>query len=272
MTSRSQLPSRRSGRASAAGLVLLATVLSACGSSGKPAAERPTTGDAHTANVTVTAKDGCVSDRTSFPAGALTVKVANKDAAAVSEVEILSGGRIVGEKENLPPGFEGSFAVKLDGGKYTLYCPGAATERSTFTVTGSADSSTSADVQALLDQGTKDYATYVNTQLGYLVSTTEAFRKALQGTDLAAAQTAYMKARVYYEKIEPVAESFTVGKNDLDANIDAREGDVPAAQWTGFHAIEKGLFQAKSLDGLAPLGAGLVRNVKNLQHLPRNLT
>ena len=41
-----------------------------------------------------------------------------------------------------------------------------------------------------------------------------------------------MKARPYYEKIEPVAESFTVGSDNLDADIDARAGDVPAAQWT----------------------------------------
>ena len=60
-----------------------------------------------------------------------------------------------------------------------------------------------------------------------------------------------MKARPYYEKIEPVAESFTIGKDNLDADIDARAGDVPASQWTGFHRIEKGLFQAKSLTGLA---------------------
>jgi iron uptake system component EfeO len=274
MRSDSLLGRRPWRRTAAAGVLALTAVLAACSSSSKSGSSTttPATTDPHVATVSITAKDGCVPDKSSFPAGALTVKVANKDAAAVSEVELLSGERIVGEKENLPPGFDGSFAVNLDGGKYTLYCPGAATERTTFTVTGTAASNTSSDVQALLAQGTKGYASYVNTQVGYLVSTTEALTSALQGTDLAAAQAAYMKARPYYEKIEPVAESFTVGKNDLDANIDAREGDVPAAQWTGFHPIEKGLFQAKSLDGLAPLGAGLVTNVKKLQHLTTGLT
>ena len=42
-------------------------------------------------------------------------------------------------------------------------------------------------------------------------------------------------AREPYERIEPVAESF----GDLDPEIDARAGDVPAASWTGFHRLEK---------------------------------
>ncbi|HEY1737521.1 MAG TPA: EfeM/EfeO family lipoprotein, partial [Acidimicrobiia bacterium] len=49
-------------------------------------------------------------------------------------------------------------------------------------------------------------------------------------------------------------------------------GDVPAAQWEGFHRIEQGLFQDKSLAGLAPFGAGLVTNVEKLQSLTHGLT
>ena len=89
-------------------------VLAACGSSSKSGS--PLTGgdggDARTANVTITAEDGCKADKSSFPAGALTMQIKNKDATAVSEVELLSGEQIVGEKENLPPGFSGSFAVQ----------------------------------------------------------------------------------------------------------------------------------------------------------------
>ncbi len=258
-----------------AALSTLVVVLAACGSSSKSGS--PSTGgdagDARTANVTITAQDGCKADKSSFPAGALTMQIENKDATAVSEVELLSGERIVGEKENLPPGFSGSFAVQVDGGTYTMYCPGAQPDRTNLTVTGQAAATTNGDVATLLAQGTKDYATYVTTQVGYLVTSSEALQTALQGTDLAAAQAAYMKARPYYEKIEPVAESFTVGKDDLDADIDARAGDVPAAQWKGFHRIEQGLFQAKSLNGLAePYGAGLVTNVKKLQSLTTGLT
>jgi iron uptake system component EfeO len=63
-----------------------------------------------------------------------------------------------------------------------------------------------------------------------------------------------------------------VNGDDLDAAIDARDGDVPADQWTGYHKIEQGLFQAKSLAGLGPLGDGLVANIAKLQTLTTGLT
>jgi iron uptake system component EfeO len=229
-------------------------------------------GDPRKASVVISAADGCSADKVSFPAGALTFDITNKDATAVSEVELQSGQRIVGEKENLPPGFSGTFSVTVDAGSYTLYCPGAQQENTTITVTGKAATGSDSSVDALLAQGTKQYGAYVTSQVGYLVQTAQALQTALQGSDLTAAQQAYMKARPYYEKIEPVAESFTVGSDNLDNDIDARVDDVPASQWEGFHRIEQGLFQNKSLTGLATYGAGLVTDVKKLQTLTTGLT
>jgi iron uptake system component EfeO len=222
--------------------------------------------------VTITAADGCAISSTSFPAGALTFNVTNKDANGVSEVELQSGERIVGEKENLPPGFSGSFAVNVAAGKYTLYCPGAKQENTPLTVTGSSGSSAHSSTTALLRTGTRDYAKYVTTQVGYLVRGARALDRALHGSSLSTAQSAYEKARPFYEKIEPVAESFTVGKNNLDADIDARINDVPRSHFEGFHRIELGLFQRHSLAGLSGFGDGLVANVLKLQRLTDGLT
>jgi iron uptake system component EfeO len=258
--------------AAAAVVLVLAAGLAACSSSKKKDAKgNDAGGDPHTATITITANDGCSADRTEFAAGGLTVNVTNKDATAVSEVEVLSGERILGEKENLPPGFSGSFAVSVSAGTYTLYCPGAATERTAIKVTGASATSTDATLTALLKTATDGYATYVTTQVGALLVSTKALSTALHGSDLTAAQNAYKKARPFYEKIEPVAESFTVGKESLDADIDARAGDVPAAEWKGFHRIEKGLFQDKKLAGLGIFGDGLVTNVERLQQLTDGL-
>ncbi|MBY8886009.1 EfeM/EfeO family lipoprotein [Streptomyces sp. PTM05] len=273
MSSRPGRPTRL--LAAATCLLGLGGALTACGGSThghSTSSAKAAGGDPRKAVVDITAADGCSVNTRSFPAGALTFNVTNKDATAVSEVELQSGARIVGEKENLPPGFSGSFSVNVDAGSYTLYCPGAQQENTPLTVTGKSASGGDTATGTLLAQGTKQYATYVTGQVGYLVQTSEALDKALQGTDLAAAQQAYMKARPYYEKIEPVAESFTVGKDNLDADIDARTGDVPAAQWEGFHRIEQGLFQDKSLKGLTGYGSGLVANVKKLQTLTTGLT
>ena len=257
----------------AVGALALVATLAACSSSGGKATGGASAGSggAKTANVTITAAKGCQTDHTAFAAGGITFKVINKDATAVSEVELLSGERIIGEKENLPPGLGGEFAVSVDAGTYTLYCPGGTPEKSTITVTGKA-AAADTSVAALLTTATQEYATYVNEQVGYLVTSTKALDATLHGTNLAAAQKAYMVARPYYEKIEPVAESFVNGTDNLDADIDARQGDVPDSQWEGFHRIEKGLFQDNSLTGLTAFGDKLVTDVTTLQTKTATLT
>jgi iron uptake system component EfeO len=266
------MTSRRYGLA-AAGSAALAVVAAVVACSSDPKPDPPSGGgDPHRVVVTVTAAGGCTTDRDSYAAGGLTFTITNKDATGVSEVELLAGERIIGEKENLPPGFSGTFAVNAPPGYYTLYCPGAKAARTPFKVTGKASSTANTGTHTLLIRGTEDYAQYVNRQAGYLVAAVKPLSAALARADLSGAQSAYAKARPFYERIEPVAESFSTGSTQLDPAIDAREGDVPAARWTGFHRIEKGLFQAKSTAGLAKYGAGLLVNVERLQRLVSGLT
>ena len=246
--------------------------LAACSSSGSGG--DPTSGtdtDARIAHITITAAKGCESDRTTFPAGGVTFKITNTDATAVTEVELLAGERILAEKENIAAGLTGEFAVTVGAGTYTLYCPGAASERSTITVTGKAGPVDDTLV-GLLKTATDQYKHYVDTQIGYLVDGAEKLATALRGTDLAEAQDAYKTSRQFYEKIEPVAESFVTANQNLDADIDARENDVPASQWSGFHLIEKALFQARSLTGLGRWGDKLVADCKTLQTKAKTLT
>ena len=168
--------------------------------------------DSRTVEVVIT-NDGCAPAASSYTSGPLTFKVSNKNATGVTEVELLSGERIIGEKENLAPGFSGTFALALSAGEYTLYCPGATTEKSTFKVTGGAVSQAPTTPSGLLAQGTKDYAQYVKSQVAPDDREHPAAgRRHQRGQNLNAAQAAYGKARAYYERIEPVAESFTNGK------------------------------------------------------------
>lgn len=255
---------------SAAGATVLLLALTACSSSNSGAsvkAATATSGDAHTANITITSEK-CVADRADYAAGALTFRVSNTDATGITEFELLSGERIIGEKENLPPGFSGSFSLNLQPGDYEMYCPGAVTERVPLKVVGSATSSTSTDAGTLLKQGTVTYGSYVDNQIDLLLDATKTLQVSLKGTSLKAAQDAYAKARPYYERIEPVAESF----QDLDPAIDNRADDVPVTKLTGFHRIEYGLFSVKSLSGLATYGDGLVANVQKLRTLAKGLS
>ena len=245
--------------------------LAACSSGGSDSAgsdAKSSTSD--TVKITL-AQSGCKSEAESYDAGALTFTVQNTDATGATEIELRLGERIIGEKENLPPGFSGSFSLQVAPGDYTLYCPGTDNPQSNISITGTAQSSASTDTASLLQQGSTDYGQYIELQAGLLVENTKPLVAAIQAGNLADAQTAYAKARAYYERVEPVAESFTSGDQNLDADIDAREGDVPAAQFRGFHRIEKGLWQAKSTAGLAPVATELQTNVDKLQGLVKGL-
>jgi len=198
----------------------------------------------------------------------VTFNVKNVDATGITELELISQQRILGERENLTPGFSTSFSVRVDGAAYQIYCPGGATEKTPFTVTGKLAVAASGNQAAQLQQATVDYGTYVNNQIEFLVPAVKQLVAAIAAADLPAAQAAYAKARPYFERIEPVAESFP----DLDAAIDLRIGDVVAGTpWTGFHPIEKALFLAKSTTGLQPLADQLLVDVKGLQTKAKQL-
>jgi iron uptake system component EfeO len=78
----------------------------------------------------------------------------------------------------------------------------------------------------------------------------------------------YPQARVYYERIEPVAEVW----GSLDTSIDGRwENPVTvASQFVGFHRIEQLLWTDKTLTGAPKLCAGLVTNEQQLLTLVRS--
>src|SRR3954447_25714903 len=211
--------------------------------------------------------DGCAAPESEYPAGGLAFELRNVDATAVTEFEVLSGDRILGEKENLPPGFSGSLSLQLGPGTYELYCPGADTERSELTLVGELDQSAPTDVGGVLADGAEGYLQYVRNQVTEMQTAVAALDAAVQTGDVEASKLAYIQARPFYERIEPVAESFVLGDRNLDAAIDLRADDVAPTDLEGFHRIEYGLWTDESTDGLADVSAQLVTDVATLQQL-----
>lgn len=215
--------------------------------------------------------DGCPAPDMEFPVGAFTFEVENVSAVGVTEFEVMQGDRILGEKENLPPGFSGSFSLNLQPGVYTLYCPGAATERTEIEVTGEATEAAPTDVGGVLAEGAEGYLGYVRTQVDELAEATAALDAAIQSGDLDAAKLAYIAARPFYERIEPVAESFMLGEVNLDEQIDLRADDVEPTELSGFHRIEYGLWVDGTTDGLPEVSAQLVVDIESLRGLVAEL-
>ncbi len=168
--------------------------------------------------------EGCVPHTATAPAGPIVFEVENAGTTSVTEFEVLEGETILGEKENLSDGLAGSFSLNLDGGEYTLYCPGGSDERGELTVSGK--SSTATAPAAGEKDAVKQYRGYLEENVDALVERTEPFVAAVVAGNAAKARSLYAPARIPYERIEPVAESF----GDLDPRIDARQNDVPAAK------------------------------------------
>ena len=234
--------------------------------------------------VTMMGKDGgtCVLDHDSAPAGPVTFVVTNRSAPAISEMELLSDNRILGEKENLAPGLPPvRFTVTLDGGSYQVYCPNAAQEKVAFTVTGHLAQRAQGSTADLLREGTKGYAHYVDTMVAALVTSSRALQARIDAGDLEGAQAEYAKARPFYERIEPDVEGFvrpgsdpTDNAGNLDYLIDMRASNLdPAVGWHGFHALERDLFKRGEItDDTKAQAAELVANVAMLAKLAQGLS
>ncbi|HEY6549669.1 MAG TPA: iron uptake system protein EfeO [Solirubrobacterales bacterium] len=234
----------------AAGVGLLALLAAGCGSSGDapPGAKK----------MAFTLTDaGCEPHSTKAPAGPITFEVENAGTSKVTELEVLDGETILGEVENLSDGLSGSFSLTLEKGEHTLYCPGGDEEKGTLTVSGELKAENSPEIEAAIAQ----YRKYLEENTAELVAATEPFVNAVVAGEVEEAMSLYPAARIPYERIEPVAESF----GSLDPRIDARENDVPASKFEGFHRIEKALWVEDTTNGMAPVAKQLLADVEELQ-------
>ena len=144
------------------GLLAVGGLLAGCGSDKKTlAGGSNTSGAVHTIEVTLT-DNGCEPASLSALAGPTTFHVTNDGAAGVTEFEVLSGSKILGEVENVTPGIDRSFSLTLAEGSFVTYCPGGKTEKGTLEVAKRATGSTG-DAAARAAAVTR-YLTYVKSE------------------------------------------------------------------------------------------------------------
>ncbi|MDT0111789.1 EfeM/EfeO family lipoprotein [Listeria booriae] len=153
------------------------------------------------------------------------------------------------------------YMSKRDKLDYAELATNAASLKTSLEAVASAKE-TKAKTSEVLDKAVDNYSKYVVEQTAAFVGDTKIFVDAVKAGDTAKAKEYYSKARVYYERIEPIAESF----GDLDPKLDARINDVDdQTEWTGFHRIEKALWQDNSLAGMDKYADQLVTDSLALQ-------
>ncbi|MCO8302276.1 iron uptake system protein EfeO [Streptomyces sp. RKCA744] len=214
--------------------------------------------------VQVTASDSaCEVSRTSFPAGHVKLAVENKG-SKVTEVYVYApGDRIVTERENIGPGTRASINAEIKAGSYEIACkPGMKGHgiRQKASATGKGKLPPR---DPKLDKAVAEYRTYVQRQADETLPKVRAFADAVKKDDIEAARKAYAPSRVGWERTEPVAESF----GDIDPKVDVREDGLEKGQkWTGWHRLEKSLWQTKKITAADhDLADRLVADLKDWQ-------
>ncbi|MET8134963.1 iron uptake system protein EfeO [Streptomyces sp. NPDC006290] len=194
--------------------------------------------------IQVTASDtACKVSKKEFPAGHVQLDIENKG-SKVTEVYLLyPDDRIVSERENIGPGTKQRVTAEVKAGAYTLVCkPGMKGKgiREAVKVTGGKV----AKRDPRLDKAVADYRAWAQGEADATIPKVKTFADAVKAGDLEAAKNAYAPSRVGWESTEPIAESF----GDIDPKTDTRADGLEKGQkWTGWHALEKSLWQDKKI-------------------------
>ena len=272
-------PLSRHGLA-AAGTLLTIPLIVACTENAPDAGDPGTSADPRALTVQATDTE-CRLSAVTAPSGNLTFSVTN-GGTKVTEFYLLAGDglRIIGEIENIGPGLSRDLVLRVGPGDYTTACkPGMVGEgiRAQFAISDSGEDSgpTGSDVE-LVEQANQAYQAYVKDQTEVLVAKTEEFVGLYKAGKDDEARALYAPARMHWERIETVAESF----GDLDPKMDIREADLePGQDFTGWHRIEKDLWPARAKGyrplndaGRAKYGDDLLANTKTLYNKTRSLT
>ena len=117
-----------------------------------------------------------------------------------------------------------------------------------------------------LDKATSEYKTFVEGQIDQLLTDTEKFESLLKEGKLDEAKKIYPLIRMSYERSEPIAESF----GESDVKIDFRLADYMDENkteegWSGFHRIEKILWEQNTTSGTETYANQLVNDIKELK-------
>ena len=205
----------------------------------------------------------CEVSAAEAPAGNVSFSIQNTGSKVTEFYLLGAGDRILGEVENIGPGLTRQLLVEVpQGGQYTTACkPGMVGDgiRGPFTVTGNVAGAAEGD--ALLTAAVTGYKRYTTSQTEALVTRTQEFVDAVKRGDVPAAQALYPVARTYWERIEPVAESF----GDLDPRIDGRDDGEPGVEFTGYHRLERDLWATGLQPDSAAMADRLMADIKDLQ-------
>ena len=191
---------------------------------------------------------GCDPTTVAATGGTVTFAVKN-DRNAKAEFEILSKTPEILIEKFLESKAAGSFQVNLKAGSYEIICGAPSDTRAALTVTGDGGVAVLKVDKTALDAAVTAYTAYVREQTKALETGTKAFTDAVRAGDTEKAKTLYAQVRIPWERIEPVAELFPDSDGVIDSRADDFEKREADPEFSGFHAIEYGLWANGTIGG-----------------------
>jgi iron uptake system component EfeO len=192
--------------------------------------------------------DSCDLASTDAETGDVSFNVTNNGNKITEFYVYGNNNRVLGEVENIGPGLTGKLTVEIvEPGMYETACkPGMVGTGIRKQLDVSGETKEKAKAPADVEQAKASYLDYVRGQVNGFAAQTATFVEAVKSGDLEAAKAQFGQTRTFYERIEPVAESFP----DLDPAIDMRWDDTEdgAAPFTGFHRLERFLWPPQQSD------------------------
>ena len=218
-------------------------------------------------------EDGCGAPPGRLPAGPVSFSVTNDDSdnsfASVYLIG-LSANLVYAEIPSLPPGRTLPLATTIAANTYALRCvfnDGTVQTSPPITVTGSTTGAV-AGYPPLPDldmQGpVQAYRAYVQAALPKLQADCATLDADVAAGNLAAAKTDWLTAHLDYERLGVAYNSFGDFDDELNGMAKGLAEGVSTPGWTGFFAIEYGLWHGRSAAALRPLTRNLTATVSSL--------
>ncbi|MAU80799.1 iron uptake system protein EfeO [Gordonia sp. Z-3] len=183
--------------------------------------------------------DACDLDGTDAQTGDVNFTVTNNGSKVTEFYVYGNNNRVLGEVENIGPGLSGNLTVEVtDPGTYTVACkPGMVGTGIREEITVSGEKKDKEEVPADVNAAKERYLDYVRGQVAGLAAQAQIYVDHIKAGQLDEARAMFGQVRTFYERVEPVAESFP----DLDPAIDMRWDDTEGGEqpFTGFHRTER---------------------------------
>ncbi|MDH6125739.1 EfeM/EfeO family lipoprotein [Kitasatospora sp. GP82] len=215
--------------------------------------------------------NSCGTPGERLPAGPLAFSVTNDSKVFATLYLISTDGKLAyAEIPWLGPGKTLSLATTLTGGQYAVRCvfsSGPVLTSGPVAVVGTATGAV-AGYQPMGDlemtAPVKAYRAYVRTALPELLSSGRTLDADVARGDLAAARTDWLTAHLDYERLGAAYSSFGDFDQSLNGLANGLPQGVDTPGWTGFFALEHGLWHGWGADRLRPVTQQLVTDIDGL--------